>query len=423
MAVDQNTLELMALGLSTNTEALRRMYSLGLREVHFESLDNKQAWEYAVGYWRDSGFEDAPTEAVMLDKTGLDLDMPDESPVWVANELKERLVATRTRRLVLDSIDELKTDPVEAVRTLSDRLWAIRRQSLARSGESDLVSSIEARRKRYLERMEKSGSGLLGATLGFDEVDEVTGGILPGELWVVAAGPKVGKTWFSLQVTKKAMEAGMTVLYFTLEMPIDDMEDRLEALLSGVSYNRLSKGTLESSEVNRLRETQDAEADMGTVLFRRPVYGERTVENMVRIAKELRPDVMIIDQLSWIEADDAPSRAEQVAQIILDLKAAISDDAEARIPTLLLTQFNRAGASAGEQADLSQLALSSEIERTADAVLAFSRTKEQAANNALVMQVLASRRCDNAKWLLHRELVERSDFSVVRRLDDGQQAG
>ena len=414
-------LESMAIALMTDEKSLAKMYGMGLRQVHFDVLANKDAYAFAVAYWRDSGFEKAPTKEILEAKTHVTVGEAQESPVFVTNELKKQYIRRRTTQLVMEAADELKDDPVGTTNKLSEQLWRVRQQNAERTNESDLVGSIEDRRRRYRERADKSEKGLLGQTLGFDEVDALTSGMFPGELWIVAAGPKVGKTWYSLQVMKKAMLQGRTVLYFSLEMPISEMEDRLEALLSGVSYNRLAKGKLESSEFMALRKTQDSEKDMGKVMFKRPGYGDRTVENMIRIAREIRPDVMIIDQLSWIESDDARGRSEQVAKIILDLKASISDDDEFRVPTLLLTQFNRAGASAGEQADLSQLALSSEIERTADAIISFSRTKEQAANNALVMQILAARRCDTAKWLLHRELFDKSEFNVVREIVDGDE--
>lgn len=413
--------ETMATSLLCDSDALKRMYSLGLRKVHFQSLDNKEAYDFAIKYWRDSGFEKAPTKQVLEAKTDVIVGEVDESPVFVVEELKRQYIRRRTKEIMVSSLDNVKDDPDGAISLLSNELWKLKQNTAERYGESDLVSNIDDRRKRYTERSKRSSKGLLGETLGFDEVDKLTSGMMPGELWIVAAGPKVGKTWYSLQVMRKAMEQGKKVLYFSLEMPIDDMEDRLEALLSGVSYNQLTKGTLESVDVQKLRAVQDAEKDMGRIMFRRPSYGDRTVQNMIRIAKEDRPDIMIIDQLSWIESDDANGRSEQIAKIILELKACISDDEDFRIPTLLLTQFNRAGASAGEAADLSQLALSSEIERTADAIISFSRTKEQAANNALVMQILASRRCDQAKWLLHRELYNRTEFNVVRQIVDGDE--
>lgn len=414
--------ENIAVSLCTDVTKLSQMYSLGLRRVHFTDLAAKQAYVFAVKYWKMSNFNEAPSREVLQDNCEVIIEDTDESPQFIVNKLKRRYVKDNITRLMIQATDGLKDDPLSCMHDLSEALWNIRQQNTERTGESDLISSIDDRRKRYEERSKRyDEGGILGETLGFDELDDFTSGMVPGELWIVAAGPKVGKTWYSLQVTKQAMLKGKKVLYFTLEMPIHDMEDRLEALLSGVSYNRLLNGKLSSEEAIKLRKTQDNEKNLGRVLFRRPSYGNRSVENMMHIAREEQPDILIIDQLSWIEADNSNNRAEQVAKIILDLKSAISNDQTFKMPVLLLTQFNRAGASAGELADLSQLALSSEIERTADAVIGMSRTKEQAANNAFVLQIMASRRCDIGKWLVHRELLEKSQINIVRQLVDGDE--
>lgn len=418
----QQDLEGKAVALLTDADALSKMYGLGLRSVHFDRLETREAWDFAVGYWRESGFRNAPSvEAIQSKVRHVVIGEPDESPVWVAQEMKRAYAGRLASKAILEASRQVSDDPMQAVATLSDTMWGIRRRTQERRNQSNLVDSIEDRRRRYAERAKAAEEGVIGESLGFDEVDDLTGGIRGGELVTLVAGPKVGKTWMMLQVARRCIERGHTCVVFTLEMDVSQIEDRFDAVLSGVSYARLDAGRLSTKEMRQLMDTQDRESELGDIRFIKLGIGERTVENMVRIAHDERADLVIIDQLSFIETSrQFASRADQVSSIILELKAAISQDEDDMLPVLLLAQFNRAGASAGDKADISSIGLSSEVERTSDALISLSQTDEERANNVLKMIILASRRYDLGRFLIHRELVERTDISMVRRLDDSE---
>lgn len=418
----QQDLEGKAVALLTDADALSKMYGLGLRSVHFDRLETREAWDFAVGYWRESGFRNAPSvEAIQSKVRHVVIGEPDESPVWVAQEMKRAYAGRLASKAILEASRQVSDDPMQAVATLSDTMWGIRRRTQERRNQSNLVDSIEDRRRRYAERAKAAEEGVIGESLGFDEVDDLTGGIRGGELVTLVAGPKVGKTWMMLQVARRCIERGHTCVVFTLEMDVSQIEDRFDAVLSGVSYARLDAGRLSTKEMRQLMDTQDRESELGDIRFIKLGIGERTVENMVRIARDERADLVVIDQLSFIETTrQFASRADQVSSIILELKAAISQDEDDMLPVLLLAQFNRAGASAGDKADISSIGLSSEVERTSDALISLSQTDEERANNVLKMIILASRRYDLGRFLIHRELVERTDISMVRRLDDSE---
>lgn len=412
-------LESKAVALLTDKDALAKMWGLGLRAVHFERLETKEAFQFATDYWRDSSFDRAPSKEVLQSKVdSLVVGEPDESPVYVTNELKRVYAARLATKAILEAGDSIREDPLSTISKLSASLWNIRLRTSERKNSTDLVSDVEDRRKKYKARAAKADQGILGESLGFDAIDELTSGIRPGELVTLVAGQKVGKTWYSLLIAKRAIEQHHSCLYFTLEMNTDEMADRFEALLSGVSYNRLDKGKLTAREARDLHNIQDKEKDLGRIKFVKPQYGDRTVENLIRIAKDFKPDIMIIDQLSFMESSKGNSRSEQAADVILSLKSAISQDEDWMLPVVLLAQFNRGGASAGENADATNIALSSECERTSDAILALSQTKEQRLNNAMIIQILNARRYDLAKFLLKRELYERTCFEFIKEIND-----
>ena len=414
-------LENEAVALLTNRDALAKMWSLGLRAVHFDRLDTKAAFEFATKYWRDSSFETAPTKKALQDNVdSIVIKDPEESPVYVVNELKRKYAARLATKAILEAGETIRSDPQSTISKLSDALWGIRVKTKERKNSTDLISDVQVRRQKYEARAKRAEAGILGESLGFDEIDEMTSGIRPGELVVLAAGQKVGKTWYSLQIAKRAIEQHHSCLYFTLEMNTDEMADRFEALLSEVSYNRLDKGRLTVKEAKALYDAQENEKNLGRIQFIKPQFGDRTVENMIRIAKDFEPDIMIIDQLSFMESNRGMSRSEQAASVVLELKSAISQDEDWMVPTVLLAQFNRGGANAGENVEATSLGLTSELERTADSVIALSQSKEQRASNAIILQILNARRYDLGKFLLKRELYEKTKFTFIKTMNENE---
>ena len=131
------------------------------------------------------------------------------------------------------------------------------------------------------------------------------------------------------------------------------------------------------------------------------------------MAKDEQCNILIIDQLSFIEDSSSTNKSEQVSKIILDLKAGISDDEDFMIPTVLIAQFNRNGAKAVADAYISDIALSSEVERTSDAIISLSQTQEEKKNDSLYVNILASRRYDIQKFQMKRKLDDCTLFECI----------
>lgn len=403
-----------AVALFTDSAKFAKMYSLGLREEYFDSLTNKAAYEFAEGYWRDSGYTQTPTKEALESKVdGLKVRKPDESPVFLVHELKKKYITRMAQKAILDTANSLDEDPIRSVHELNDELWHIQKKMNERRNQSNLVDDLVDRRKKYREKVEQAKSGELGESLGFDEIDEVSSGVRPGELVTIVGASKVGKTWLALLIAKREIENHRRVLFLSLEMDVEAMVMRFESLLSGVSYNHYDKAQLTLEEVNKLKAAQDREKDLGYIHFVKPKSGERTVEDIIAMAKDEQCNILIIDQLSFIEDSSSTNKSEQVSKIILDLKAGISDDEDFMIPTVLIAQFNRNGAKAVADADISDIALSSEVERTSDAIISLSQTQEEKKNDSLYVNILASRRYDIQKFQMKRKLDDCTLFECI----------
>ena len=412
-----------AISGAVDVDKLRVMHDRGIRAEHFNDPVNASAMQWAMDYFIDSGFRHAPTKQSLLSEfPSLELKEPEESLVWICAEIKKRYMARGTENAIVEVSDIVHDNPERAVALLQERMWRISNNTDDRTSTSNIKSNVEARKVRMQEREEASRNNeIVGATTGFYEIDKHTGGLLDGELAAVAGFAKAGKTWIGLNVAVSAARAGKKAMFVTLELSIEEVEDRLDAMLSGVSYARLQSGALSKSEKADLDDYYNNIHEFGDILVEQPPVGKRTVPHVVRRARESGADVLIIDQMSFMENTKGEPIIElqEYRNIVSDLKREIARRDERRIPCFLLAQMNRASIGTRHgRGDMSTLASTSELERTADIVYGISKTRQESLHSKSTLEILGARRLDRKAWLITTELRERTEFSVVKEREE-----
>ena len=101
---------------------------------------------------------------------------------------------------------------------------------------------------KILEQNE--GRQITGVASGFAEFDEMTGGLQPGEMLVLAARPSMGKTALALNVAEQVARQGKGVAVFSLEMSKQQLVQRLLCASSGVDSQRLRRNHAEPRGVD-----------------------------------------------------------------------------------------------------------------------------------------------------------------------------
>jgi replicative DNA helicase len=111
----------------------------------------------------------------------------------------------------------------------------------------DAIAKIEAARTRE--------DGVTGLPTGFDILDEMTGGLQPGQFVVVAARPSMGKTAFACDVLRyAAIHAKVNAAFASLEMQGVQVATRLLGASGGICSVAMSNGRMSSNELSRLGE-------------------------------------------------------------------------------------------------------------------------------------------------------------------------
>lgn len=112
---------------------------------------------------------------------------------------------------------------------------------------TQLASKSFAPTEKYGEFLEQSFMRLFniqksaGRLIGIPEIDNKIYSFNPGEIVVIAARPGMGKTAWMLQSARVQIEDGKTVGFITLEMPEEQLLQRLVASTSGTPGDVLLK--------------------------------------------------------------------------------------------------------------------------------------------------------------------------------------
>jgi replicative DNA helicase len=216
---------------------------------------------------------------------------------------------------------------------------------------------------------------------GFSELDQLTGGMNPSELVIIAGRPSMGKTALATNfATTAAVQNKQTTLFVSLEMSRLELVERMLCSYGEINGHKLRNGMLSAAERRKLPEVSSEMSEAKLFIDDSP---SRSMTEIAATARRLkrREDLrlVVIDYLQLIEPDNAKDpRQEQVARIARRLKGLAR---ELKIPVLCLAQLNRqAEASKDNRPRLSHLRESGAIEQDADVVL-FVHRDEYYMNN------------------------------------------
>lgn len=234
----------------------------------------------------------------------------------------------------------------------------------------------------------------------------------PDHLYRTEGHTMTHNTFFLLHAAVQAVKAGLRPVVFTLEMSIAECEDRVDAFYSGLSYNRLSRGHLTPEEKEQLRIAREEVG--GQISIERPVVGDRTVPYLCSHARQKGADLLLIDQLSFMDPGRKVSSLKEHHSIIMnDLKNEVGRSG-AELPCLLAVQANRN--SQAEGLTLSSFSNAVEIEQTCDIALGLSQTQALRNNRSMRLDILGSRRSDKNAYRLAWDLISRSEIRVLEQI-------
>ena len=223
--------------------------------------------------------------------------------------------------------------------------------------------------KRIDDLYSSNVSGVTGVPTGYKKLDELTAGLQPADLVILAGRPSMGKTAFALNLARNAaVDHGIPVGFFSLEMSADALAMRLLCTEAKVNMMNVRTGKLTKEEMERL--TEHAPKLMHAPIFIDDTPGMNVLELRAkarRLKSEHNIQFLIIDYLQLMEGHKGENRQQEITHISRSLKAIAK---ELDVPVLALSQLSRAVESRDKtkRPQLSDLRESGAIEQDADVV-------------------------------------------------------
>ncbi|CAM3129595.1 replicative DNA helicase [Streptobacillus ratti] len=219
----------------------------------------------------------------------------------------------------------------------------------------------------------------------YKRYDEITKGLHPSNLIILAARPSVGKTTLSLNIGLNVAESGKKVLIFSLEMGEDELLKKLISIVGNIELEKIKDvNFINNTEImQNYSQALDKLAKMKILIDAGATPTISNIKNTCRNIQREGEDIglIIIDYLQLIQGNSrAGSREQEISEISRGLKLLAK---ELNVPILALSQLSRKVDSREDKRPiLSDLRESGSIEQDADQVLfIFNPEYHQARKN------------------------------------------
>lgn len=210
----------------------------------------------------------------------------------------------------------------------------------AQTNASKIYNFVEGA-EMVLDAYQSHGTPGSNLKMGWSYLDNMTQGLIPGDLVSLIGRPGLGKTFIMLYMANFLWETqGIQPMFVTMEMNPLAIFQRLTAVYTKKTINNLKTATFSTKALTQLVAKCDAIKGMEAPFFL--VYGgsKTTVEDLVIIAHQLKPKVIFIDGAYLLRHKDPRlntyARVEENCDLI---KYKLATDLN--VPVICSWQFNR----------------------------------------------------------------------------------
>jgi replicative DNA helicase len=293
----------------------------------------------------------------------LTLDIPDVVGVESYAKEVKRSSGRRALKRLGTRLQHVEGDPDDTISDTLRNLIDIAADSLRSVPESigEHVNRVYTRTIAIHDKEIKPTSLLTG----LPRFDRITGGLKGSDLVIIGARPSVGKSAFSLFLSKLLCEQGHRGLFVSLEMSSEQIATRLLAAESGVPYTRIQDGYLAKADPELLATGKEKFVNLPLVIDDKA--NQSIADIQVKARRELARgglDFIVVDYLQLAAAET--SSYESVTEVSKGLKG-IAKDLD--IPVIALSQLSRMiEQRESRKPMLSDLRQSGQIEQDADLI-------------------------------------------------------
>lgn len=218
---------------------------------------------------------------------------------------------------------------------------------------------------KYIESYVKRAESALMTKI--NKIDKSIGSFMGGDYIALGGSTGTGKTSLALNIARQFCMQGKSVLYFSLEMPIEQLQNRVVCMNEGLNALKYRTFGFNYEEMQIYKEGLNKLKDMKLNVVCDYSLTCEKLKAYIRQQKKSELDFVIVDYLGLIQGYGNKSLYEKTTNISRNIKLIAT---ELNIPILVLVQLNRGLKDRQDKTPvLSDIRESGAIEQDADFVL------------------------------------------------------
>ncbi|QVK09253.1 replicative DNA helicase [Mycoplasma mycoides] len=234
--------------------------------------------------------------------------------------------------------------------------------------EIEPIGEVAKRVVEKIKELEMKAEIISGVPTGYNYLDLVTSGWQESDFIILAARPSVGKTAFSLNLAFNAAMQKYPVAFFSLEMPAEQLTQRLFTRLTSVDSTNLRTGKgLSKQNWEKIQIAKEKLEEIPIYIDATPGISTQEIRSkLYKMKRDHDIKLCVIDYLQLIVGSQNKDRQNEVSEISRQLKQIAR---ETSIPIICLSQLSRRAETREDKRPmLSDLRDSGAIEQDADIV-------------------------------------------------------
>ncbi len=266
--------------------------------------------------------------------------------VAYANIVRDRSVLRQLIHVGTDISDSAFNtegrDTAELLENAERQVFKIAEQRQRGQGGFMPIKSLLASAVDKIETLYEQEGSITGAATGFTDFDDMTSGLQPADLIIVAGRPSMGKTTIAMNMAENiAIKGDKPVAVFSMEMPGDSLAMRMMSSLGRIDQHKVRTGKLDDDEWPRLTSAINLLAETKLFIDDTPALTPTEVRSRARrlMREHGQLGLIVLDYLQLMQSPSSgENRVQQISDISRGLKALAK---ELNVPVVALSQLNR----------------------------------------------------------------------------------
>jgi replicative DNA helicase len=221
-----------------------------------------------------------------------------------------------------------------------------------------------------IDKLFQQDDPFTGVPTGFSDLDEMTAGLQPSDLIIVAGRPSMGKTTLAMNFAENAaIKYQLPVAIFSMEMPGEQLALRMMSSLGHIDQHKVRTGKLEDDDWPRLTSAVSLLDNAPLFIDDTPSLSPTEMRARARrLKREHDIGLIVVDYLQLMQVPGTrENRTTEISEISRNLKALAK---ELEVPVVALSQLNRGLEQRTDKRPvMSDLRESGAIEQDADVII------------------------------------------------------